>query len=334
MPDNLVTTVQSRFSVIQPALLPTMQTLEVIDTESLINTRMSQLVAFWAANDPPNAAAYDVGNLEFDPIRINQELNAYAELMVRDRVNQNTRAVTLAFAVGGDLDAIGSRYPYGMPRMAGENDQQYKQRIWLSPNILSLNGPGQGTYESYVFWAMSAPMTPPDVQLQHASALTLPGTGKIYIPILPLPAWNTKWTVSPDGGTWTLAPGANPIPTSTQISTVYQYINAAGIARKGLTDYINVIAPKVAPVNIVVQITLFPGVDMQTLMGEIADAVLGLVQAIYWLGAGFTILSLQGAFAQSGVFNTDITSGSDQIIGMDTVVNIQNITLIYIGTGS
>ena len=102
----------------------------------------------------------------------------YFELLVRDRVNQACRAVTLAFAVGSDLDAIASRYPYGVTRIqydingnvltpdqiaagatavTSETDAVYRQRVWLSPNILSLSGPGQGTYESYKFWALSAP---------------------------------------------------------------------------------------------------------------------------------------------------------------------------------
>ena len=134
---NLVTTTPSRFSVIQPALLPPMAVLETINTETIIANRMQQLVTIWNANDPPNAATYDVGNLEFDPIRINQELNAYFELLLRDRVNQACRSVTLAFAVGADLQAIGSRYPYGMPKLPGESDTAYRNRIWLSPNILS-----------------------------------------------------------------------------------------------------------------------------------------------------------------------------------------------------
>src|ERR1017187_6631762 len=117
MPVNLTTTTPTRFSVIRPDLLPPMAVLQKIDTEQLISLRMQKLVEIWMANDPPNAAAYDVGALEFDPIRVNQELNAFFEPLVRDRVNQAARAVTLAYAVGGDLDAIASRYPGGVPRL-------------------------------------------------------------------------------------------------------------------------------------------------------------------------------------------------------------------------
>jgi len=334
MTSNLVTTTPSRFSVIQPSLLPPMQVLQSIDTEQIIVDRMTRLVQIWASYDPPNAAQYDVGATEFDPIRINQELNAYFELLVRDRVNQATRAITLVYAVGGDLDAIGSRYPYGMPRNPGETDTAYRQRIWLSPNILSLNGPGQGTYESYVFWAMSAPQFPGELPIKHASALTKPGTGNVYIVLIsdvPIPS---TWKVSIDKNTWTLACGADPTPTSNQIEAVYEYITEPNTARKGLTDIINVIPPKVTQTDIKVQLWLFPGVDPAAMMQEISDAVFQLVLAIRWLGADLTTLSLEGALAQVGVYRTNIISPStDVVVGIDGVVNVKTITLINMGFG-
>jgi phage-related baseplate assembly protein len=333
---NLVTTTPTRFSVIRPELLPPMAVLETISTEQLITDRMIKLVELWAANDPPNAAQYDVGGLEFDPIRINQELNAYFELLVRDRVNQAARAVTLAFSVGNDLDAIGSRYPYGMPRNNGEDDDSYRRRIWLSPSILSLNGPGQATFESYVFWAMSAPMFAGDVPLKHATALTVPGTGMVYIPIMSSAIDNPtmQWTQSSDGNVWMLQPGSRPVPTSTQVSAVYEFITAPDTARKGLTDVINVVPPKVSPVTIDVRLWLFPGVDKATLMSTIAQAVGNMITALRWLGADLTILALQGALAQAGVYNTKIIAPiADTIVNVDGVVNIVTATLRYMGTG-
>jgi phage-related baseplate assembly protein len=336
MPTNLVTTTPSRFSVIRPELLPPMAVLQRIDTEALIDQRMTKLVEIWAAHDPPHAAQYDVGALEFDPIRINQELNAFFELLVRDRVNQACRAVTLAFAVGSDLDAIGSRYPYGMPRNLGESDEMYRRRVWLSPNILSLGGPGMGTFESYVFWALSAPMFPNDVGLKHAAALTKPYTGNVYIPILSSAIDNPDyvWSVSLDGNVWTLVPGTHPVPTPTQIEAVYEYITEPDTARKGLTDVINVIPPKVAPVMLDIQIWLFNGVDRNTLMATVAQAIADLIEALRWLGADLTMLTLQGALAQAGVYNTKITSPTtDTIVDVDGCVNIVSATLRYMGQG-
>jgi phage-related baseplate assembly protein len=355
MATNLVTTTPTRFQVIRPDLLPPMAVLQKIDTEQLISLRMQKLVEIWMANDPPNAAAYDVGALEFDPIRVNQELNAFFELLVRDRVNQAARAVTLAYAVGGDLDAIASRYPGGVPRLqwdafgnvmtpamlaanvqvaSSESDAVYRQRIWLSPNILSLNGPGMGTFESYVFWALSAPMFLGDLPLRHASALTQPGTGKVFIPIMSSSPMNTTWVVSNDGNIWTLAPGLKPVPTATQIEAVYEYITEPNTARKGLTDIINVLPPKITPTMIDVRIWLFPGVDKTTLMTEIAAAVVSLIQAIQWLGADLTVLALQGALCQAGVYDTVIASPTvSAVAGIDGCVTISSVALRCMGTG-
>ena len=352
---NLVTTTPTRFSVIRPDLLPPMAVLEKIDTEQLISMRMQKLVEIWSNNDPPNAAQYDVAGLEFDPIKINQELNAYFELLVRDRVNQACRAVTLAFAVGSNLDAIASRYPYGIPRMqwdafgnlitpemlaaniqvaTTESDDVYRQRIWLSSNILSLNGPGQGTFESYVFWALSTPIFVGDVPLKHASALTQPGTGHVYIPIMSTSSMNTTWTTSIDGNTWTLIPGTKPVPTATQIEAVYEYITEPNTARKGLTDIISVLPPKVISPAINVQLWLFPGVDKKTLMTEIAAAMVTFLQAIQWLGADLTMLALQGVFVQAGVYDTNIISPTASIdVGVDGCINVTSVTLRYMGTG-
>jgi phage-related baseplate assembly protein len=320
-----------------------MAVLESISTEKIIADRMQQLVTFWANADPPNSAQYDVGGLEFDPIRINQELNAYYELLLRDRVNQACRAVTLAFAVGSDLDAIGTRYPYGVPRISiangntyNETDDAYRLRLWLSPSILSLTGTGQSTFESYVFWALSAPMYAGEDPIKHASALTSPGTGYVYIPILSSTCSNPNmsWSTSPNGQVWTLIPGTVPLPTDNQVNAVQKYITAPNTARKGLTDVVVTMKPKITNTEINVDLLLFPGVDMMTMMGIVAKAVGDLIIAMRWLGADLTILSLDGALSQAGVYDRTVYSPTaDCVVNVDGVVNITKATLRYRGTG-
>lgn len=354
VPANLVTTTPSRFSVIRPELLPQMAVLEPIDTEAIMLLRMQRLGIIWNNYDPPNAAQYDVGGLEFDPIRINQELNAYFELMVRDRVNQACRAVTLAFAVGSDLDAIGSRYPYGVVRLAfdangnqltpdqiaagavvatTETDAAYRQRIWLSPNILSLSGPGQGTYESYKFWALSAPQYLGQSLLRDASCFTKPGTGIVYIPLM-ADLFNPISTLDPVTQTvYTTIFNGAPTPTQQQIEAVYQYICEPDAARKGLTDQVAPIVPKVVNTSIVARVWLFPGVDKASVMLATMQSINGLVAALRWLGADLTMMSLEGAFASNtGVYNVVIESPTgDIIVGSSGCVNVVSSVLTYMG---
>jgi phage-related baseplate assembly protein len=351
LPLNLVTTTPSRFSVIRPDLLPTMRVLEPIGTEDILTRRMQQLLIIWNKYDPPNAAQYDVQNLEFDPIKINQELNTFFEMLVRDRVNQAARAITLAFAVGSDLDAIASRYPYGVPRLqttvvttdpatgaqttvtVPETDAAYRQRIWLSPSILSLAGPGQGTYESYKFWAMSAPQFAGQPSLRDASCFTKAGTGNVYIPIMS-DVFNPVSTLDPVTRTvYTTIFNGNPQPSKEQIAAVWQYINEPNTARKGLTDVINVIAPKVINTKIEAKVWLFPGVDKDSTMLAVMQAVNVLVAALRWLGSDLTMMSLEGAFAeQTGVYNTQIISPTTDItVDNSGCVNVMSSKITYMG---
>lgn len=343
---GLVSTTESRYSVIRPELLPTMQVLQTISTEDIIAARMNQLITIWNNYDPPNAAQYDVANLEFDPIKINQELNAYFELMVRDRVNQAARAVTLAFSTGSDIDAIASRYPGGVPRLTVANgtwngpgtqepDATYKARIWLSPNILSLSGPGQGVYESYKFWALSTPQFAGELPLKDASAFTVPHTGNVYLCLLPDAPLNTTWVQDPlNPNSWSLTPGAVVTPTANQIAAVWQYITAQYMGRMGLTDVLNVIRPKVVNMTIDADIVLFPGVDSTSLMAETCAAIGQLIVAINWIGADFTMMAFEGALAQAGVYNTVIRQPTgDQLVDNTGVINVQSARLRYIGTG-
>jgi len=358
---NLVTTTPSRFTVIRPDLLPPMAVLQSISTEDMISNRMARFKALWHQYDPPMAAEYDVGNLEFDPIRINQECNSFFEALVRDRVNQACRAITLAFAIGSDLDAIGSRYPYGVPRLqydaagnvltqdqieagaipaSSETDVAYRMRLWLSPSILSLNGPGQGTYESYVFWALSAPMPAGAKPLRHASIYTTPGTGNVYIVIMSDDYQPVTTTDVVTGDLVTIDQGSGPTPSAAQIKAVYDYINDKDFARKGLTDVISVLRPQVTHIKIQVQIQSFPGVDSKTLMTQVNAAVNAVVANIRWLGADLTRVLLAGAIGQSGTYNGKILAPVDEggkpmdvVVNQAGVIQVDEIRLSYIGVG-
>jgi phage-related baseplate assembly protein len=331
-----------------------MQVLQSIDTEKIIFDRMQQFKALWAKYDPPNAAQYDVDLLEFDPIKIQAELEAFFELLVRDRVNQAARAVTMAFAVGSDLDAIASRYPYGVPRLqydakgnvltqaqitAGalvastEKDAAYRTRLWNSPSILSLNGPGQATYESYVFWALSTPMPAGENPLKHAAALTTPGTGRVFVPIVQ-DNYTPVSSIEPATGDYVTVDSGTPVPTSKQISAVYDFIHAPDQARMGLTDWLNVVAPRLVTTAINVQIKLFPGVDVATMMQEVQAAVLALIDAVRWLGADLTMLALNGALAQAGVYNVNILSPTqDVVVSQSGVIKVLSVRLHFAGFG-
>lgn len=306
----------ARLGVLEIDQLPRMQVLETLSAESIIAARMQRFIAIWRDNDPPAAANYDVQNLEFDPIRITQEANAYFELLLRDRVNQAAKSVTLAFASGNDLEGIASRYPGGVPRLPGESDDRYRVRVWLSSNTLSPHG----VYESYVFWALTAVPSLRDVT---ASAKT--GTPNVTLTLM---ADGTPVLPKLEGTGITAFP--SPRPTTADIDTVRQYV--LNNSRKALTDVITVKGPKVVAVEYVIRYWLFPGWDMAGLQLQLWTAVASLIEKQRWLGYSHTRSAMEAALMVSGVFNVKVDKPVDDvIIDIGDVVEVTKVTLVYAG---
>lgn len=318
-----------RLGVIELSQLPPFTVLETISSDDIIAQRMAQLVLVWQHNDPPNFAQYDVGALEFDPIKINQEASAYFETLVRDRVNQACRAVTLAFAVGGNLDAIASRYPGGIPRIANESDDAYRTRTWLSPNTLSPNG----LYESYVFFGFTGAALA-GTPLRDCQVLSSPGTPRVAITIM---ADGSPIIALKDGtGLYTGLFSASPVPTPSNdlITEVFSYITAPGEGRKGLTDVVSVNGPKIVRVDYKVRVILYPGWDVTDTMQGLFPALATLLESQRYLGFSHMKSAIDAVLKVSGVFNVIIDSPvNDIIISTDTTIVVNSISLSYGGRG-
>jgi phage-related baseplate assembly protein len=311
----------SRFSVINLAELSPMRVLETIDSDAIISARMTRFVELWNESDPPSAIAYDVGALEFDPIKINQECGAFFELLLRDRVNQAARAITLAFGSGSDLDAIASRYPGGVPRLPAvanprdykefpldwESDDAYRKRIWLSPNPL---GP-HGTAEAYQFWALSA-----------LTAGTLRDVSTIKI--------RPRLQDNPIVLVTCLLAGDEPRPSTGQLLAIRKYIQDE--SRQAMTDEISVCPPKIREINYKVDLWFYPGPDATLLMTRVRDSVNNLIANQYWLGHDHTLMALHAACALSGVARaTIIEPTADVLVADDWLVQVKEVTLTLKG---
>ncbi|WP_065755199.1 baseplate J/gp47 family protein [Bradyrhizobium paxllaeri] len=308
----------ARLGVIELDQLPAMQVLEKLDSESILSARMAQFVALWKSHDPPAGAEYDVENLEFDPIKITQEASTYFELLVRDRVNQAAKAVTLAFASGSDLDAIGSRYPGGMPRLSGESDDHYRMRIWLSANTLSPHG----VYESYVFWALTA-----DKTLRDATAVAQRGTPNVAITIM-ADGTPVKANAAKNG----ITTFPSPTPTIPQIDVVRSYVENS--SRKALTDVVSVRAPKIVKTNYKIDVWLFPSWDVDLMMPELYVAAAELIEKQRWLGYSHTIDSIDAALKRSGVYKIKVIEpAADVEIDRHEAVQVGQVTIRYAGRG-
>jgi phage-related baseplate assembly protein len=308
----------ARLGMIELSMLPALKVINSLDSEQIITDRMQQFAELWRKHDPPAGAQYDVGNLEFDPIRINQEANTFFQLLLEDRVNQAAKSVTLAFATGADLDGIASRYPGGLPRLVKENDDQYRMRIWLSVNTLSPHG----TYESYVFWALSG-----DPTLRDATAIAKRGSANVTITIMadgtPVTTNSTRNGISPF---------PSPLPSIPQIDAVRTFVESS--SRKALTDVVSVRGPKAVHINYVVSYWLFPGWDKDLLEPELYTAAAALIERQRWLGYSHTLDSIDAALKGSGVYKLHVVSPAiDVEIDQHEVVIVDSVILNYMGRG-
>lgn len=341
----------NRLGVLDPNQLPVFAVLEKLDAEAIIAERMQKIVEVWASRDPPAAAQYDVGNTEFDPIRIVQEVSTYFELLLRDRVNRAAKRVTLAYGADGDLDGIASRYPGGVPRLAGESDERYRRRIWLSPSTLSPHG----LEESYVFWALSA-----DPDLHDASATTVEGTGHVTVSVIGPPdvprlsseialesdtdqqwrdrdtAYYTRvaglrWRVSATSTTWRAEYVGDPIrPSDAQLNAVRAFIADAG--RKGATDIVSVLPGRVIEAVYRIDVWLYPGPDAPTTMRALLASLTTLVERQRWLGEDATRMAIATACGVvTGVQNARVIEPQDIAADARSVVQVNAIELHYRG---
>lgn len=302
--------------------LPVMEVLEQLNSEGIISERMRQFVELWRKYDPPAGAQYDVDALEFDPIKINQETNAFFELLLRDRVNQAAKGVTLAYAAGADLDAIASRYPGGMPREAGESDDSYRTRIWLSVNTLSPHG----TYEAYVFWAMTGALSE-GVPIRDATAVAKRGTANVTITIMA----NGTPVVANDAKNG-IVPFPSPLPSSSQLDAVRKYVESS--QRKALTDVVSIRSPKIVNTQYKINYWLFPGWDRGLIEPALYDAAAKLVEKQRWLGYSHTIDSIDAALKTSGVYKIHVVEPvADIEIDKHEVVVVDGVSLNYMGRG-
>lgn len=125
---------------------------------------------------------------EADPLYIGLEVAAYRELLVRQRGNEEGKALLLAYAQGTDLDHIGITYYDGEERLlvqeadpeanpptdaVYEDDDSFKERLLLKDDSYST----AGATNAYKFHARSADGSVKDVSVDSPTG----GTTVVYV---------------------------------------------------------------------------------------------------------------------------------------------------------
>ncbi|CAM5764744.1 baseplate assembly protein [Bosea minatitlanensis] len=154
----------SRFTPVDLSQYPISDVIEALDFESYLARDRATFTTRWEARRlvNPSLPAVDTLLLEPDPSSVVLEVGSLRETLLRGRINDRIRALTLAGAPGRALDHIGITY-YRTPRRVitpatdtatavMEDDETYRQRLALAPESWSTAGP----VGAYLFWALSA----------------------------------------------------------------------------------------------------------------------------------------------------------------------------------
>jgi phage-related baseplate assembly protein len=321
-----------RHSIVDLSQLPAFSVVQLPDAEARIRERMLEVKRLWEEYDPPLGALYDVENLEFDPIKIEQEVATNFELNVLTRINLAAKAVTMAYASGTDIDVLASRYPGGVPRLPVETyaegdtpiekmqkDARYKRRVLLIPNTLSPHG----VDEAYAYYALTG-----FPEARDASVVSTPGDPNVIITVMTGPPYPGPTTGLAVVGN-TLAhkmPVIDPRPSQAQILATQEYVGSED--RRSTTDVVQVIPPRVTKTRYVLDVWLFPGPDESMVLVEQAKALIALAGDQFWLGHDHTHMAILKAAAQPGVQNVKILEpATDLKVDPMSVVVVTDVVL-------
>ena len=275
----------STFTAVDLSRLPALDLIETLDFEVIV----TRLLADLRARDP----AFDA-LVESDPAFKQLEVDAYAELLVRQRINEAARSVMLAYARGTALDHIAAGYnverllitpadPHAYPPVAAEYeaDNDLRRRVLLSFEGFSTAGP-EG---AYLFHSLSAH---PDVR--DASAYS-PTPGVVVV------------TIQSRSG--------QGEPSPAVLAAVATALSADDV--RPLTDQVQVQAAEIVNYTIDAELLLWPGPDASVVLAAANANLDTLIARQQRLGHGITRSALFAALHVEGVQNVALASPASDV---------------------
>ena len=291
----------TRFAVIELSQLPPPDVIKPLDFETILAEAKAEYVERY-----PEFSA----ELESDPIMKLLETQAAREMRIRAMVNDEARAVLLAFAKGNDLDHLGANFsvlrrqidagdPDATPPIdpTYEDDPTFLRRIQLSPEALSVAGSRGG----YIFNALSAGETPETMEVESPE----PGTLVVIYKFSPegisglikdADAYKTQ-----AGSLDVVIMGwdGSGVPTSETLQTVEGYLSG---------DYVRPMCdgPTIRPVepieyNLDIILEVQDGPEAPIILSAAQAAVEAYTVAQHKIGRRITASSLDAAATVSGV---------------------------------
>ncbi len=273
------------FTAVNLSRLPFPAVVEPLDFEAIL----SAMLADFAARMPEFSAA-----VESDPVYKVLEVAAYRELLIRQRVYDAAKAVTLAYAVGADLDHLAAGYnvarlvvthadPLAVPPVAAvmESDDDLRRRVQLAFEGFSTAGP----VGAYLFHTLGAAGAVLDASVES------PTPGVVVVSVL---SRIGDGTASPE-----------------LLAAVLAALNAESV--RPLTDMVQVRAATVVPFDVVATLTLYPGPDTAVVMADAETRLAAYVAENHRLGSDVTRAGIIAALCTAGVQNVALESPAADI---------------------
>lgn len=272
--------------------IPAPNVIEALNFEAIFAARKAELIAAMPVDQQDATTA--VLALESEPITKLLQVQAYRELLLRQRVNDAARAVMIASAIGSDLDQFAANYGVvrlvitpadntAVPPVAAvmESDDDFRQRILLSLDAYTT----AGSTASYIYHAKSA-----SGQVLDVSAVS-PTPGQVTVYVL---ARTGDGTASED-----------------LIATVVEALSKDTV--RPLTDQVTVLSAGI--VNYTIDGTLYigSGADATVVLAAAQAAAQAYADSVHRLGIGAAVSGIYRALHQPGVTRAALATPAEDV---------------------
>jgi len=284
--------------------LPFPAVIEVLSFETIVAACKARLIELMPELEPVLA-------IPSEPLVLVIDIFAYRETLLRARVNDAARDVTLAYATGAMLDhlvallgvtrlVIEAARPETNTPAVMESDDSLRRRALLAPEAYSVAGPA-GAYVSHALGA--------DGDVLDASATT-PSPGVVLVTVL---------SRQNDG-----------VPSAELLDKVFAVVAADDV--RPLTDHVQIQAAQIVPFDIKAAVSTFAGPDSAVVMDEARRRLNDYLDRSYRLGRDVTRSGIIAALHTDGVQNVRLTApAADVVISAIQAARCASIAVTHAG---
>lgn len=279
--------------IIDLSQLPAPAVVEALDYERILDERKMTLVSLFPA-DQQEAVTRTLA-LESEPLTKFLEENAYREVVWRQRVNEAARAVMLAYASGGDLDAVAANSNTARLVIAPANESTFPPTPAVMESDTDLRLRAQQAFEglsvagpvgAYEYHGRSA-----DGRVADISAVS------------PSPACVTISVLSREG---------DGTASSELLAIIDKALNAEDVRPVG--DRVTVQSAKIVPYQIDATLFLYPGPESEPIRQAAEQKLKAYITAQRRLGRDIRLSAIYAALHVEGVQRVVLNAPQKDIV--------------------